>query len=87
MNNLYTIDLDSPKPTPGSYLANDAELVNYLKGRGVLRQAEVVRVVTVEELGNGGAWNIVWAPAGDGEPMGPPNGVFLLVKEGDDGPT
>ncbi len=31
-----TIDLKTEKPIPGRYLANDSDLVAYLKGRGVL---------------------------------------------------
>ena len=32
----YTINLKTEKPIPGRYLANDSDLVSYLKGRGVL---------------------------------------------------
>ncbi len=33
---VCTIDLKTEKPIPGRYLANDSDLVSYLKGRGVL---------------------------------------------------
>jgi len=32
----YRIDLKTEKPIPGRYLANDSDLVSYLKNRGVL---------------------------------------------------
>ena len=36
MSDLYRIDLTNPDLPTGSYLANDSELVSYLKNRDVL---------------------------------------------------
>ena len=57
MSDLYRIDLTNPDLPTGSYLANDSELVSYLKNRDVLvpdtRLQAIANAWNYDDIGQG----------------------------------